>query len=99
MLSQKNSTTTVQQKSLRVREKERFKRLIFKQLEKGMQLEWGLLLSFAVFLSPTKACMHTQIFGVSGNSHYAQRVEGKTLLPHSGQEMGESVTSAGCTKL
>lgn len=36
MLSKKASTT-VQQKSLRVREKETFKRLILKQLEKGMQ--------------------------------------------------------------
>lgn len=55
----KRNTTTVQQKSLRVRERERFKRLIFKQLEKGMRLERGLLLSFAVVLSHTGAHKRT----------------------------------------
>lgn len=70
MLSQKRNTATVQQKSLRVRERERFKRLIFKQLQKGMQLEREVLLSFAGFLSHTQAHTHThthahtQVFGV-----------------------------------
>lgn len=65
-----------------------------------MQLEWGMLLSFDIFLSYTqaRAHTHTEILGVSGTGHYALCVE-ETPLPSSVQEPGECVTPAGCTKL